>query len=126
MTSVGRTVFVVVAVVLTAGLFVQFFLAGLGVFAGAENFAIHRDTGYMLSILPVVLIISGLIGRVGRRLVITSLVVELLFLLQSVFVAMRTSNPQIAALHPVNGVIILLLALIIVRDAWAMRRAATA
>lgn len=44
-----------------------------------------------------------------------------LFILQSVYVAMRTSAPAVAALHPVNGFLILLLALLIARDSWAAR-----
>ena len=125
MTTIGRTVFLVAALILVVGLFAQVFVAGLGVFDGPRNFLTHRDMGYMLSMLPIVLIISGLVGRVGRRLVILAVVVEVLFILQSVFVAMRADNPEIAALHPVNGFVILLLTLVIARDAWALRRTAT-
>jgi hypothetical protein len=42
-----------------------------------------------------------------------------------VFVVPRTSNPAIAALHPVNGFLILLVALVLARESWAMRNAAT-
>ena len=87
MASIGRSVFLVAAVILAIGLVIQVFLAGLGVFASDANFLTHRDMGYALGFLPLVMIVSGLIGRVGRRLVILSLVVGLLFGLQSVFVA---------------------------------------
>ena len=46
-----------------------------------------------------------------------------LVILQSVFVAMRTSTPAIAALHPVNGFLILLVAILLARESWAMRTA---
>jgi hypothetical protein len=88
------------------------------VFAGASNFATHRDTGYTLTLLPLLMIVAGLAGRIGRRLVLASLGVGLLFVLQSVFVAMRKDNPTIAALHPVNGFLILLIATWILREAW--------
>ena len=40
------------------------------------------------------------------------------FILQSVLVAMRESTPQVAALHPVNGFLVLLIAIWLARDAW--------
>ena len=49
-----------------------------------------------------------------------------LFLLQSVFVLQRESTPEVAALHPVNGFLITLLAIILARDAWLGRRAEAA
>jgi cytochrome b561 len=47
-----------------------------------------------------------------------------LFLLQSVFVNLRATAPEVAALHPVNGFLITLLAIVLARDAWIARRAA--
>ena len=89
MRSIARTVYVVVAWLFVAGLVVQVFLAGLGVFEGPANFATHRDVGYALELFPVVLLIVGLLGGMGRRLAILAIVVFGQFILQSVFVAMR-------------------------------------
>ena len=49
-----------------------------------------------------------------------------LFILQSVFVAMRTSAPAVAALHPLNGFLMLLLAIVIARESWLARATASA
>ena len=46
-----------------------------------------------------------------------------MFILQSVFVALRSDLPMIAALHPVNGFAILLLGILTAREAWMSRRA---
>jgi hypothetical protein len=46
-----------------------------------------------------------------------------LFLLQSVFVGLRADAPEVAALHPVNGFLITILAIVLARDAWLARRA---
>ena len=46
-----------------------------------------------------------------------------LFLLQSVFVALRGTLPEVAALHPLNGFLITFLAIVLARDAWLARRA---
>ena len=126
MRSIARTFHLFVSWLLIAGLVAQVFLAGLGVFDGPASFATHRDVGYSLSLLPLVLIIAGWLGGLGRRLALLALLTGVLFVLQSVFVVMRTSAPAVAALHPVNGFLILLLAIVIARESWQARSAATA
>jgi hypothetical protein len=42
MPSIARSIHLVLSVLLVAGLVVQVFLAGLGVFRSAESFATHR------------------------------------------------------------------------------------
>ena len=124
MRSVARTAHLVVALLLVAGLVAQIFLAGLGVFRSPESFLTHRDFGYMLELLPVLLLVLGLIARLGRRMALIAAGIFGLFLLQSVFVGLRETAPEAAALHPVNGFLITLLAIILARDAWVSRRAA--
>ena len=123
MRSVARTLHLVVAVLLVAGLVTQIFLAGLGVFRSSESFLTHRDFGYMLELLPILLLVLGLIAGLGRRMALLAAAIFGLFLLQSVFVVLRESAPEVAALHPVNGFLITLLAIILARDAWLARRA---
>lgn len=122
MRPIAQKVHLVIAGLLVAGLLVQIFLAGLGVFRGPESFLTHRDFGYVLELLPILLLIVGVVAGLGRRPAILAAVIFGLFLLQSVFVALRVSNPEVAALHPVNGFIITILAVVVARDAW-MRRA---
>jgi len=120
MRSIARTVYVVAAWLFVAGLVVQVFLAGLGVFDSPTSFATHRDVGYALEIFPVVLLVVGLLGGMGRRLAVLAIVAFGLFILQSVFVLLRESAPQVAALHPVNGFVILLTAIYMAREATMM------
>ena len=103
MRSVARTAHLVVALLLVAGLVAQIFLAGLGVFRSPESFLTHRDFGYMLELLPVLLLVLGLIAGLGRRMALLAAGMFGLFLLQSVFVGLRETAPEAAALHPVNG-----------------------
>ena len=121
MRSVARNAYVVVAALFIVGLAAQVFLAGLGVFDSPTAFATHRDVGYMLTAVPVLLLVLGLVGGLGRRMAIVAAVIFGLFILQSVFVAMRDSSPAIAALHPLNGFLIVLLAIALVREAWLAR-----
>ena len=121
MRPIAQKVHLVVAWLLVAGLLVQIFLAGLGVFRGPESFQTHRDFGYVLEGLPILLLIFGVIAGLGRRPAILAAVIFGLFLLQSVFVVLRVSNPEVAALHPVNGFVITILAVVLAWDAWARR-----
>jgi len=120
--SIVRSVHLALAWLLVAGLVVQIFLAGLGVFRGPASFATHRDFGYLLEALPFFLLILGLIARMGRRPALLAAGIFVLFLLQSIFVVLRSSAPEVAALHPVNGFLITFLAIVLARDAWFARR----
>ena len=124
MRSIARPAHLVVAWLLVAGVVVQIFLAGLGVFRGPEAFANHRDFGFMLELLPLVLLLLGLVARLGRRAALLAASIFGLFILQSVFVGLRAEAPEVAALHPVNGFLIALLSIVLARDAWLGRRAA--
>ena len=121
--STMRTVYAGLAALFPLALLVQVFLAGLGVFDGPEAFATHRDVGYMLSLVPILLVVIGLVARVPRRSTGMAALIFGLFMLQSVFVALRADAPTIAALHPVNGFVITILAAVLAREAWAGRKA---
>jgi Family of unknown function (DUF6220) len=117
----ARPIHVGVAWLLVLGLLVQVFLAGMGVFAGAASFATHRDFGYGLTALPLVLVVTALVGGYGRTHAVVGGVMFLQFILQSVLVLQRDDLPAIAALHPVNGFLIALAAVWLARDAWRRR-----
>ena len=115
---IARPIHLIVACLLVIGLLVQVFLAGMGVFDSSSAFATHRDFGYTLTLLPVVLIVTSLVGGFGRMQAIAGAVMFGQFILQSVLVLQREAVPAIAALHPVNGFLILLIAVWLARDAW--------
>jgi hypothetical protein len=124
MRPIARQLHAVIALLFIAALLIQVWLAGRGVFESPIVFATHRDVGYTLSLFPIVLLVLGLLGGMGRRVAILAAVIFGLFILQSVLVVMRDSSPAIAALHPVNGFLIVLLAVVLARDSWMMRTAA--
>jgi hypothetical protein len=103
---------------------IQVFLAGLGVFGQpAGDFKPHSEFGYTFGYLVLVILVAAIVGRMGRRDIGLSVLLLVLFALQSVFVAMRGDYPTVAALHPVNGFLILLVAIIMSIDAWRSVRA---
>jgi uncharacterized protein DUF6220 len=117
----ARAIHLGAAWLFVACLVVQVFLAGLGVFDDPEAFITHRDFGYLIGSVTLVLLVAAIIGRLGGRQIGLVVLLMVQFALQSVFVAMRTESPAVAALHPVNGFLILLVTLIIAREAWSAR-----
>ncbi|HVQ22257.1 MAG TPA: DUF6220 domain-containing protein [Candidatus Saccharimonadia bacterium] len=103
---------------------IQVFLAGLGVFGQpAGDFKPHSGFGYTFGWLVLVILVLAIVGRTGRRDIGLAVLLLVLFALQSVFVAIRGDYPTVAALHPVNGFLILLVGIIIGLDAWRMVQA---
>jgi hypothetical protein len=124
MRPIARNLHAGIAWLLVAVLVFQVWLAGRGVFESPTVFVTHRDVGYTISFFPLVLLVLGFLGGMGRRVAIMAAVILGLVILQSVFVALRSSSPSIAALHPVNGFLILLVAVLLARESWGMRTAA--
>jgi 4-amino-4-deoxy-L-arabinose transferase-like glycosyltransferase len=121
--SFARSALPIVAAVFAACCVVQVFLAGLGVFDTAERFATHREFGYMFGLLTIVMIVLALLGRQSRRIVGVSVLLFVLFVLQSVFILFREDTPAIAALHPLNGFLILGGGIALTRASWLERQA---
>lgn len=110
-----------VAWAFVAGVIVQVFLAGLGVFETTARFGTHAGWGYMLGLVPFLLMALAGIGQLGRRQVLYGVALFGMFILQSVFIAVRSDMPVVAALHPVNGFAILFVSIAMAREAWAAR-----
>jgi hypothetical protein len=121
--SIARTIFLGTTWLFVACSVLQVFLAGLGVFGDPAAFITHRDFGYLFGWLIIVLIVAAIVGRMGRMYIGGSVLLMVLFTLQSVFVAVRADMPGVAALHPLNGFVIVLVGLLLGWRAWSKRRA---
>lgn len=103
--------YVVFAWLILAAVTVQFFLAGLGVFAGANNFEAHRMLGYSLSFVMLIGLLLAVAARLTWRTIGLTALLPVLVFLQSVFIAFwHTGLPGLAALHVINGLAIFSLA----------------
>jgi Family of unknown function (DUF6220) len=114
----ARFAFNVVAWLFVACVGVQIYLAGLGVFADSSNFATHAGFGFLFGLLTLVLIPLAILGRLGRWTIGGTILLLVMFAMQSFFVSVRDTTPAAAALHPLNGFLIGLLS---VGLAWRTR-----
>jgi hypothetical protein len=110
-TRAMRWVYVVYAWIILASVIVQFFLAGLGVFAGARNFQIHAYVGYSLFFVMLIGLLLAFAARLPWWASGLMALLPVLVFVQSVLIQVgRNGLPAVAALHPVNGLAIFSLA----------------
>jgi hypothetical protein len=120
--QIARASFAVVSWLFVGLVALQVFLAGLGLF-GATDLGLHREFGYLLSLVPIVILVAGLAARAGARTnwLVGGLVV--VTFVQTSLPLLREDLPFIAALHPVIALLIFWLSLAIARRATALYRA---
>ncbi len=107
-----------------AGLVLQFYAAGLAAF-GAADFTLHGIVGWSLILATILLMVFALLGGYRRGELLQSLVLLPLVILQPVLALVevfRVSAPAVAAIHPVNGLLIFLLLTNVIRCARGSRR----
>ena len=103
---------------LLAAVAVQFFLAGVGAFKAqqgteqgrigdtqfADYFSPHRATANVLEIIALLVLITAIVGKMGKRWILVSLSLPILIELQYVF---ASNGPTwFRALHVVNALLI--------------------
>ena len=110
-TRAMRWTYVVYAWLILAAVIVQFFLAGLGVFAGASNFQIHTAFGYLILFVMLIGLLPTFAARLPWSTIGLSALLPVLVVVQSVLIsAWHGGLLVVAALHPVNGLAIFALA----------------
>jgi hypothetical protein len=124
--SYARLALPAVAALFTGCVVIQVFLAGLGVFESQATFITHREFGYLFGWLTLVMLVLALVGRAPRRITGSTVLILVLFALQSVLVVLRTDLPAVAALHPLNGFAILALGGMTARASWRVRGVSSA
>ena len=122
-----RTLHAAMAAVFTTSLVVQVFLAGLAIpqLGGDGSFATHRDFGYLIGLITLLVLITAVIARMGRRRIAQSAGFLVLYVVQSSLPYMDPGLPAAAALHPVNALVMFVLAIWYTRMVWNERMLAT-
>jgi len=116
-TRLARVFYAFLSVALAAGVLFQVFFAGMGAF-GAD-WSYHVTLAHFLEPLPLLMVPAAFAGRLPWTLKLLPLVLVILIGAQY---ALAHAVVPAAALHPVNGFLILLTSLFIARRAWAVVR----
>jgi hypothetical protein len=101
--SVAAWVFRGLAWLILAGLAVEVYLAGAGLF-GVATFQPHRALGVALAVAILLLLALTPIARPGRRVVGLTALLAGLTVVQVLLRSLRIGLPWVAALHTLNAV----------------------
>jgi len=105
--SFARTrAFPVLAWAYVVALAVQVFFAGMYVFAGASNIELHRNMAHVIGALTFLLVASVFVGRVPRKRLLFGVVGLLVVQGMLVHVNQWFGLSMVAALHPVNALVL--------------------
>lgn len=121
---VARLCFALVAWLFVACVMVQVFLAGLSIFADAQNWPAHEGLGWALQLPVLTLLLLAPIARVPWRTGWLTALLLVLYVVQVLLVMLprQMGAPALAALHPVNALLIFLVALLLARQAFQLLR----
>ena len=115
MTDIARQVHVWAAWLFAAGVLVQGYLAGaaLAQLGGSGDFGTHLNIGYTLGIVALAVPVLAAVGRFPRSQVGWSGLLLILYVVQTSLPYLRADMPGIAALHPANAMVLLVVAVVI-------------
>ena len=89
-----------------AALAIQVFFAGMFVFVGASNIELHRNMAHVIGALTLLLVAATFIGRVPEKRLVFGVVGLLIVQGMLVHMGQWFGLWLIAALHPVNALVL--------------------
>ena len=102
----ARKIYVGLAWLFVAAVGVQFFLAGLGVLGG-ESIEAHRQWGFIaLHLVPILMFIAAIAGRMGRTVVSLTGALFLLVFVQPILADPGLDPQWLRSLHVLNALFI--------------------
>lgn len=126
MRQVLRQAHAIAAWLLVFGIIVQVFLAGAAIanLGGSGNFSTHIEFGYTgIGLIALLVLLTAIAAQRGRRDILLSFGLLVLYVIQTALPAFKGSLPSLAALHPVNAMLLFALATWYARRAWLRRNA---
>jgi Family of unknown function (DUF6220) len=125
MRPVFRQLHAAVAWLLVGLIVVQVWLAGTAIpqLGGNGSFENHRNLGYGIGLVTLVLLLTALPTGLGRRRILQSLGILGLYIVQSSLPYIGVG--AIEALHPVNAVVMFVVAFVYARAVWRERAGTT-
>jgi nicotinamide riboside transporter PnuC len=118
----ARYLYAALAWAFVAGVILQVFFIGLGLFVGRENLALHVNFGWLLHQGPIPVLVVAALARAGRTQIMQTAALAVLVFFVPILAAVRTDLPFVAAFHPVGAVLAFWLATVVARGATRLAR----
>lgn len=119
---VVRAVFFLLMALFVLCLTVQIFLAGLAVFYEPAYWANHNAFVQLFELIPFLMLILALVGRLPRKLIWQSVALLLFIFFMYVTANFGAQLPYVAALHPVLAMMMYGMAHRFLIDSWRTLR----
>lgn len=126
----ARLALLVTAWAFVGCLVVQLFLVGLDIFAAVDNPAtemtVHREFAYVYGWLAPLMVLLAVLGRLPRAGLLQAVALLVLFAVQTYLPSLAEGAPLLAAVHSVNAIAVLWLAVglaVLARREWSQRPA---
>ena len=132
--KVLRAIFKYWAALIFVAVIVQIGAAGYGAFYAAHKlddkgsfmthkqwdhgFSFHGGFGTILVIAMILLLVFGLLARLGRPAIWWPLALAVLGVIQILLAGLGTSSPAFGVLHPINAVVLFAISGLIAHKAW--------
>lgn len=115
---IGRYLFLTAAAAFFLSTLAQVFLAGMAIFANPAHWGRHVSFIHIFEFLPLVMLLTGWLGRVPRNLLWLSAGLFSLIYVQYFNANFRQISPVVAATHPVTAILVVGLAYVMMVKAW--------
>jgi len=112
----ARYAFVALAWAFVAGVILQVFFIGLGLFAGRENLELHAGFGWLLHLFPILILLAAALARAGRTRILQATALAVTVFIVPILATLRSDSPVAAAFHPVGALLAFWLAIVVARS----------
>ena len=112
--TVRRALFAATAWLFLVGVVAQVTLAGTALFE-LSDWTLHTELGWGLPLVAIFVLVFAFVARLDRRTLWVTLALALAATVQPSLAEARSVSPLVAALHPVNALLVFWLAVVVAR-----------
>jgi hypothetical protein len=122
MVRIARYAYAALAWAFVAGILVQVFFIGMGLFVKPQNFDLHVNFGWLLHLGPLPILVAAALASAGRTRILQVTSLAVIFFFVPILAAIRADSPWAAAFHPVGALLGFWLATVVARGATSLFR----
>jgi len=117
MLRAARYVYFAVAWATVAAIVLQVFFIGLGLFVGSDKIELHRNFGWLLHLVAVIIPVAAALAAAGRGQILLAIGLTVTVWLVPILAALKADAPVAAAFHPMGALLAFWLATLLARGA---------
>lgn len=113
----ARFVYTALAWAFVAGILLQVYFIGLGLFSSADFTQLHADFGWILHLVPPFIVLAAGLAGASRPRILQAVALAVVIFFAPILAAIRADSPLAAAFHPVTAMLGFVLAIVVARGA---------